>query len=141
MTINSTVNKLTVIVTNLLGMRHLPSLDEGCWDIDAGAQFLKCLRPNWSPGQYSHLHLHASPDNGNKQNICVMFQHVVVMDNLNVQRENKRSHLNFIVGLNEHLKAHLLFQVKAKLFQTTEDAVMRLSLSLLVLPAAIYNET
>lgn len=59
------------------------------------------------------------------------------MDNLNIQRDKKKAHLNFIVGLNELLKAHLLLQVEAKLFQTTEDAVVMLSLSPLVLSTAI----
>lgn len=46
-------------------------------------------------------------------------------------------YLNLIVSLNELLKAHLLLQVEAKLFQPTEDAVMMLSLSTLVLSTTI----
>lgn len=48
-------------------------------------------------------------------------------------------YLNLIVGLNELLKAHLLLQVEAQLFQTTEDAVMMLDLSALLLSTAIYG--
>lgn len=54
-----TMKLITIYIhSNLLDTRHLPSLDEGCWDRGAGVQFPKCLRPNLSPGQYSHLHLH-----------------------------------------------------------------------------------
>lgn len=49
------------------------------------------------------------------------------------------SYLYLIVGLNELLKAHLLFQIEAKFFQTTEDAVMIRRLCALVLPTAICS--
>lgn len=61
------------------------------------------------------------------------------MHHLNTQTDlkNNISHLNFIVGLNKLLKAHLLLQVEAKLFQATEDAVMMLGLSHLFFSTAI----
>lgn len=49
----------------------------------------------------------------------------------------KHNYLNLTVGLNELLKAHLLLQVEAKFFQTTEDAVMIRCLYALVLSTAV----
>lgn len=72
-----------------------------------------------------------------KQKICLISlfcQHLTVSTFGNIQNN---LHLNLIVGLNEPLKAHLLLQVEAKFFQTTEDAVMMRSLHALVLSTAI----
>lgn len=51
------------------------------------------------------------------------------------------SHLYLVISFYELLKAHLLLQVEAKLFQATEDAVMVHSLDALVLSTAICGET
>lgn len=62
---------------------------------------------------------------------------VVVQMNISLHMERPFPNLNLIVGLDELLKAHLLLQGEAKLFQAAEDAVMIRCLHALVLSAAI----